>query len=189
MSEKKALDTDDFIIKRGGNVIKSNRKSQAAMEFLMTYGWAILVVLAAIAALAYFGVLSPARFLPERCVFPSGLTCIDKAVISDSANTVTFSLRNNLGSNINITSISDDPGTDDSCPAPLSLSACQGIGCTPLPVASNSVSLDNNALGVFQVSCNAISAGRFAGDIIINYANLDTGLIPPSSGEIRGEAT
>lgn len=29
----------------------------------MTYGWAILVVLAAIAALAYFGVLSPDKFL------------------------------------------------------------------------------------------------------------------------------
>ena len=29
---------------------KFSRKSQAAMEFLMTYGWAILVVLAAIAA-------------------------------------------------------------------------------------------------------------------------------------------
>ena len=36
-----------------------HKKSQAAMEFLMTYGWAILVVLAAIAALAYFGVLNP----------------------------------------------------------------------------------------------------------------------------------
>ncbi len=29
------------------------------IEFLMTYGWAILVVVAAIAALAYFGVLNP----------------------------------------------------------------------------------------------------------------------------------
>ena len=36
-----------------------HKKSQAAMEFLMTYGWAILVVLVAIGALAYFGVLSP----------------------------------------------------------------------------------------------------------------------------------
>ena len=43
------------------------KKGQAAMEFLMTYGWAILVVLVAIGALAYFGVLSPDRFLPERC--------------------------------------------------------------------------------------------------------------------------
>jgi len=42
------------------------KKSQAAMEFLMTYGWAILVVLVAIAALAYFGVLSPEKFLPDR---------------------------------------------------------------------------------------------------------------------------
>ena len=53
------------------------KKAQAAMEFLMTYGWAILVVLAAIAALAYFGVLSPDRFLPSKCVFPSGFGCID----------------------------------------------------------------------------------------------------------------
>jgi len=37
------------------------------MEFLMTYGWAILVVLVVIGALAYFGVLSPATLLPEKC--------------------------------------------------------------------------------------------------------------------------
>ena len=34
-----------------------NKKSQAALEFIMTYGWAILVVLVAIGALAYFGIL------------------------------------------------------------------------------------------------------------------------------------
>jgi len=34
-----------------------NNKLQAAMEFLMTYGWAILFVLLAIGPLAYFGVL------------------------------------------------------------------------------------------------------------------------------------
>jgi uncharacterized protein (UPF0333 family) len=34
--------------------MKKFRKSQAAMEFLMTYGWAILVVLVALGALAYF---------------------------------------------------------------------------------------------------------------------------------------
>lgn len=49
-----------------------NIKSQAAMEFLVTYGWALLVVLIAIAALAYFGLLNPDRFLP------------DKATISDN---------------------------------------------------------------------------------------------------------
>lgn len=33
------------------------KKGQNAMEFLMTYGWAILVMLIAVGALAYFGVL------------------------------------------------------------------------------------------------------------------------------------
>jgi hypothetical protein len=56
------------------------KKSQAAMEFLMTYGWAILVVLAAIAALAYFGVLSPEKFLPEKCLMETGFTCISAKI-------------------------------------------------------------------------------------------------------------
>jgi len=43
---------------------KKYKKSQAAMEFLMTYGWAILVFLAAIDEQAYFGVISPEKFLP-----------------------------------------------------------------------------------------------------------------------------
>ena len=54
-----------------------DKRAQAAMEFLMTYGWAILVVLVAIGALAYFGVLSPEKFLPSSCSLPSGLGCID----------------------------------------------------------------------------------------------------------------
>ena len=35
------------------------KKGQAAMEFLMTYGWAILVVLIALGALFYLGVFNP----------------------------------------------------------------------------------------------------------------------------------
>ena len=38
------------------------RKSQAALEFIMTYGWVILVVLAAVGAFAYSGFLSPCNF-------------------------------------------------------------------------------------------------------------------------------
>jgi hypothetical protein len=41
-------------------------KSQAAMEFLMTYGWALLVVLIVIAALVFFGLLNPDRYTPDK---------------------------------------------------------------------------------------------------------------------------
>ncbi|MFC2016699.1 hypothetical protein ACFLUF_03190 [Chloroflexota bacterium] len=44
-------------------------KAQAALEFLTTYGWALVVILVMIGALAHFGILSPSKFLPERCNF------------------------------------------------------------------------------------------------------------------------
>ncbi|MBW2983811.1 hypothetical protein KY361_01745 [Candidatus Woesearchaeota archaeon] len=73
------------------------KKAQAAMEFLMTYGWAILIVLIAIGALAYFGVLSPEKFLPEKCVISSGsgLFC-EEFTTSATANTVTIRIKNIL---------------------------------------------------------------------------------------------
>lgn len=55
--------------------MERNRKGQAAMEFLMTYGWAILVVLAAIGALAYFGVLSPPGIYNEEKHTCESWTC------------------------------------------------------------------------------------------------------------------
>lgn len=45
----------------------TNKKGQAALEFLSTYGFAFLIILVMIGALAYFGVLNPSNFLPDRC--------------------------------------------------------------------------------------------------------------------------
>jgi len=79
-----------------------NKKSQAAMEFLMTYGWALLVVLIAIAALAFFGLLNPARFLPEKCEIAPGLTCMGFTASTDGESGsedsyVTILLNNGIG--------------------------------------------------------------------------------------------
>jgi len=65
-------------------------KAQAAMEFLMTYGWAILVVLVVIGALAYFGVLSPGRLLPDRCQLPPGVSCEDFSLVRTTNTTRPF---------------------------------------------------------------------------------------------------
>jgi hypothetical protein len=81
------------------------RKAQAAMEFLMTYGWAILVVLVAIAALAYFGVLNPGRFLPESCTIGAGVACQDFRVSGPNATIV---VRNGMGSGITAVVLSLD---------------------------------------------------------------------------------
>ena len=79
-----------------------NRKSQAALEFLMTYGWAITLVLVAIGALAYFGVLSPDKFFPRKCALEAGIGCMDFKIQEDA---VTLVLRNGKGEDITISEI------------------------------------------------------------------------------------
>jgi len=83
-----------------------NKKAQAAMEFLMTYGWAILVVLVVIGTLAYFGVLNPTGLLPEKCLFQTGIYCEDHLV--DDVGNVKLKLNNGLGKDMTITTFTLD---------------------------------------------------------------------------------
>ena len=80
------------------------------MEFLMTYGWAILVVLAAIGALAYFGVLSPSKILPSSCTVGAGFGCRDYKATSAQ---IDFKLLNNLGTDIQYAEIDFDGSPAD----------------------------------------------------------------------------
>ena len=86
------------------------KKAQAAMEFLMTYGWAILVVLLAIAALAYFGVLNPGRYLPSSCTLGAGLSCTDFKVVGTDPTTsfgeVTLVIQNGMGQDLSLFNVS-----------------------------------------------------------------------------------
>ena len=60
-----------------------NKKSQSAMEYLMTYGWAILVVLIALGALFYLGVFSPKT--PNTGTVSAPFTYIDSKLTNGVA--------------------------------------------------------------------------------------------------------
>jgi len=79
------------------------RKSQAALEFLTTYAWAFVIIGVTISALYYFGALDFSKYLPQKCVFPSQVKCVDFGLDPSS---VKLRLVNNLGEDICITSIS-----------------------------------------------------------------------------------
>ncbi|MEK6876243.1 MAG: hypothetical protein AABX63_02440, partial [Nanoarchaeota archaeon] len=145
------------------------KKSQAAMEFLMTYGWAILVVLVAIGALAYFGVLSPDKFLPAKCQLPAGIACTDFKLQSGSgaANTVTVVLRNGMGF--------------DATGVTVAVTDCTGT-----PVA---ISLANGAQQqIIDTTCGLTGGSKFSGDVNVSYTNADTGLAHKVQGSITGRA-
>jgi hypothetical protein len=80
------------------------KKGQAAMEFLLTYGWAILAALVVVGALVYFGVLSPQRLAPERCSIDGKVRCADK-LISLANKEVSFRLLNAAGADVQIISL------------------------------------------------------------------------------------
>ncbi|MFP4523379.1 MAG: hypothetical protein ACLFNM_02415 [Candidatus Woesearchaeota archaeon] len=88
---------------------RSSKKGQAALEYLITYGWAFLVILAAVGVLGYFGLLNPGKYIPESCEFGEQLKCVDYSVQKSSANqTVEFRFRNNFGEDIRITAVDGD---------------------------------------------------------------------------------
>ena len=75
------------------------KKGQAALEFLTTYGWAFLIILVMIGALAYFGVLDPSNFAAERCVATTPLSCDGQNYLL-STTSANISLRNGYNEHI-----------------------------------------------------------------------------------------
>lgn len=134
-----------------------NKKGQAAMEFLMTYGWAILVVLVAIGALAYFGVLSPEKLLPEKCILAtgSGLFCDKNLVKADaSTSTITMRVKNTNVDAIQITSVAI------------------GTACTDSTTVTN-IAADGTADVVVDCA-ETLVAGKVKGDISVDYTVLSS---------------
>ncbi len=80
-----------------------NKRGQSALEFLMTYGWAILIILVMIAALVYFGVFNPSRLTPEKCVAVPGFGCSDYQ-LRVGGLTSNFKLQNSKGDSVTLAS-------------------------------------------------------------------------------------
>ena len=81
--------------------MKQHKKGQAAMEYLMTYGWAILAIVIVIAALLYLNPFGA----PELCMFQQqGLSCSepnpDVYVDTDGNLKMNVRLWNRLGRTI-----------------------------------------------------------------------------------------
>ena len=130
------------------------KKGQAAMEFLMTYGWALLVVLIAIAALAFFGVLNPSRFLPNSCSLAPGFSCVDFKA-SDATDTITVVLQNGLG--------------DTLSGVILSLISAQG-GCASATFTPSNTQMLDGAQMTFSGSCTVTKGSKLKGDLILSYS-------------------
>jgi len=70
--------------------LKASAKAQSAMEYLMTYGWAILIVAVVLGALYSLGVFNGAAFLGTSCIAASGFYCTNPTLSTGGVLTVTI---------------------------------------------------------------------------------------------------
>lgn len=82
------------------------RQGQAALEFITTYGWAILVVILMASTFAYFGILNPNKLAPERCTIESGFFCGDYRISLDQSKNITLQFKQGVGKTIYVTNAS-----------------------------------------------------------------------------------
>lgn len=82
-------------------------RAQAAIEYLTTYGWAIIVLLLMVSSLSLLGVINPRDWAPDRCEIGAEFQCVDHVFISDGTSQVELKLllKNNLRERVNIDSV------------------------------------------------------------------------------------
>ena len=143
-----------------------NNKSQAALEFLTTYGWAFLIILIMVGTLAYFGILKPSKILPNRCTIGPEFQCLDYQ-ISGTANTFKIKLKNGVGETIDVSAItlSSETATQYSCSTP-----------PPMPTAWKSGEIKD----LTWSGCNSAAVGFTSGDkgkvlLEITYNSVTSG--------------
>ncbi len=77
------------------------KSGQVAMEYLATYGWALMALFVVIALMIASGVFNPERFAVEECTLQPNLPCRDFFMFYDrpaSMLNVSFTITNSVGS-------------------------------------------------------------------------------------------
>ncbi len=141
-----------------------NKKGQAALEFLMTYGWAILAAIIVIGVLAYFGVFSPGRYAPQACAVTAPFYC---NAANAKTTGLTLEFRNQGGEAFTISSVAV-------------------TNCATVNVGQGVAS---DAAIVVDVTCTLIEGNSFKGDITINYLKTGSTVELSSTGSISQRVT
>ncbi len=90
---------------------KTKSRGQAALEFMMTYGWAMLLLTALVAGLVYV-MPHPKTVIANKCLFGSSIPCLGSQL---SENNLTIVLRNGLGQSIYNVSANMTMPLDEAC--------------------------------------------------------------------------
>jgi hypothetical protein len=142
-------------------------KSQSAIEYLTTYGWALILLSVALVALFELGVFNTGNFINTSCIFQADFQC--QTALLYSNGTVIINLEQNTQSAIVVTALGcNDNGIITGLTAPLN-------------PPSNTVTLQIGSNATFYVPCYengtllSLSPGEvYKGYVLVNYTNSQT---------------
>ena len=142
------------------------------MEYLMTYGWAILIVIIVGAALYALGIFNPATYTQSTATGFTNFQVPTGGWQLNSSGTLTLIVKNMAGSNIDITSVTADY-------AGSTQSNSTVVGGTFAPGSSKTI--------VIEGFTSPTAGSSYSVPVTITYTNLDTGLPGfSSSGTVTG---
>jgi hypothetical protein len=149
--------------------ISEDSRGQAALEYLMTYGWAILVILVVGIALWQMGVFSPPS-TPPGCSGFSQLMPLDSQL---KGTTLTVILSNEAGTKLDIKNTNATIGTDTSTLYSLT-------PANPLMRPGGSLT------ATYTLSTARTKGEYYRAAIVIEYNNTLSKIVHKSSGYCWG---
>jgi len=150
----------------------NSSKGQAALEFLITYGWAIMIVLVAIGALTYVGLTNPSNLLPDKCTFGNGIVCQDSQI---TTRNVSVSVINGMGKTMYAVGAAPD-GFNAICSPSITIPLATLTPSTPTKITCTFTVADRPQLGQTKKY-----------KLKITYKKTTTGFTQTSFGEVYGK--
>ena len=146
-------------------MIDKRKKAQAAMEFLMTYGWAILAAIIAIGVLAYF------YFSPGD--LGSGIAAVGTPFVLDAHNVktdgVNLGLRNGGQESLTITGVTVTIGS----------TICEPVAAPGLLASGATVDV--------AAACVLTVGDNIKGDIVVTYTKAGSAIELTSTGTVSNK--
>ncbi len=159
-------------------------RGQAAMEFLMTYGWAILAAIIVIAVIAIY--FKPSSLTGQASIFSPPFTALSQSINASSAD---VEIRNSGGSTVTLSAVPTvtvTSPTGTTCNVILSNSTAGQGGAS---VAYSPYSWDSGVVSFLRCTpgSSLTKGNTFSADVTITYKSGQGSIPLISTGTISGK--
>jgi hypothetical protein len=149
---------------------------QSAMEYIITYGWAILILVIVIAALYALGVFNITTLSPNICSFPADIGCTNAHL--DTSGLLTINVEQTTSTPINVTAIGCN--TDGTTSNMILIN----------PPNGNYIEIGGNetftGIQCYQnyAPYNGVISSVYSGYVVLNYTDTQSGFEHVAVGKL-----